>query len=131
MLGGVAGGVAEYFDIDSTIVRIIFIVALFIGGGGFLAYIIMWIVVPEEPFVIVTPDASANQTGTGAAAGPDPQLVYQSHRNKRGSLGGIILIIIGTLFLLDNFFPRFDFGDFWPLILIAIGAGLLLRSKNN
>ena len=69
MLGGVAGGLAEYFDIDPTIVRIIFVVTLFIGGGGFLAYIIMWIVVPEEPFVIVTPDASASQTATGETTG--------------------------------------------------------------
>jgi phage shock protein PspC (stress-responsive transcriptional regulator) len=132
MLGGVAGGVAEYFDIDPTLVRIIFIVALFFGGGGFLAYIIMWIVVPEEPFVIVTPDASANQKATGEAAGPDPQIVNEyHHRPKRRSIGGIILIIIGVLFLLDNFFPKYDFGDFWPLILIAIGAGLLIRSKNS
>ena len=132
MLGGVAGGLAEYFDIDPTIVRIIFVVTLFIGGGGFLAYIIMWIVVPEEPFVIVTPDASAGQTATGEAAGPDPQIVYQNqHRQKRGNMFGFILIIIGGLFLLDNFFPRFDICDFWPLIIIAIGAGLLLRSRNN
>jgi phage shock protein PspC (stress-responsive transcriptional regulator) len=132
MLGGVAGGVAEYFDIDPTLMRIIFIVTLFIGGGGFLAYIIMWIVVPEEPFVIITPDTSANQKATGEATEPDPQILSQyHHRQKRGSIGGIILIIIGVLFLLDNFFPRFDFGDYWPLILIAIGAGLLLRSRNN
>ena len=131
MLGGVAGGIAEYFDVDPTIVRIIFVVALFIGGGGFIAYLIMWIVVPEEPFVIVTPDASASQAATGETTGPDPQVAYQSRHHHRGSLGGIILIVIGVLFLLDNFFPRFDFGDFWPLILIAIGAGLLLRSKNN
>lgn len=131
MLGGVAGGVAEYFDIDPTIVRIIFVVTLFLGGGGFLAYIIMWIVVPEEPFVIVPPDTSAGQNTTGETAGPDPKVVYEYHRKKRGSIGGMVLIIIGVLFLLDNFFPRFDIGDYWPLILIAIGAGLLTRSRNN
>ena len=132
MLGGVAGGLAEYFDIDPTIVRIIFVVALFVGGGGFLAYLIMWIVVPEEPFVIVTPDASAAQPEAGTTTGPDPQIVYQNqHRHRRGGMFGFILIIVGGLFLLDNFFPRFCFEDYWPLILIAIGAGLLLRSKNN
>jgi phage shock protein PspC (stress-responsive transcriptional regulator) len=131
MLGGVAGGLADYFEIDPTLIRIIFVVTVFLGGGGFLAYIIMWIVVPEEPFVIVTPDASTSQTSTGDAAGPDPHVVYESHRQKRRNIGGSILIIVGILFLLDNFFPRFDFGDFWPLILIALGVGLLMSSRNN
>ena len=68
----------------------------------------------------------------GKQPGPDPQVVFQNeHRHKRSGLFGFVLITIGGLFLLDNFFPRFNFCDFWPLILIAIGAGLLLRSKNN
>jgi len=46
MIGGVAGGLGEYFDIDSTLVRIIFVVSLFLGGTGVLAYIILWIVIP-------------------------------------------------------------------------------------
>ena len=51
MIGGVAGGLGEYLDIDSTLVRVIFVVSLFLGGSGVLAYIILWIVVPEEPWV--------------------------------------------------------------------------------
>jgi phage shock protein C len=131
MLGGVAGGLAEYFDVDPTIVRIIFVVTLFLGGGGLIAYIIMWIVVPEEPFVIVPPDTSAGQAAAGETPGPDPQVAYQSRHHRRSSLGGIILLVLGVLFLLDNFIPHFCFGDFWPVILIAIGAGLLMRSQKN
>ncbi|MCL5029346.1 MAG: PspC domain-containing protein [Bacteroidetes bacterium] len=133
MIGGVAGGLAEYFDIDPTLVRIIFIVTLFIGGGGFLAYIIMWIVVPEEPFIFVTPDTSAKQTTSESEVKTEPpqQPVYEFHRQRRRNIGGMILIVIGVLFLMDNFIPRFHFGDFWPLILIAIGVALLLKSKNN
>ncbi len=134
MIGGVAGGLAEYFDIDPTLVRIIFIVTLFIGGGGFLAYIIMWIVVPEEPFVFVTPDTSSQQAAaseTGTKTEPPQQPVYDDRRHRRRNIGGFVLIIIGVLFLMDNFIPRFHFGDYWPLILIAIGVALLLKSKNN
>ena len=141
MVAGIAGGLANYFDIDPTLVRIIFIVTLFVGGGGFLAYIIMWIVVPEEPFVIYNPgDSTGNaqagqpaegQPSEGQPAGPNPQTVYEAHRNKNRSFAGTIIIIIGALFLLDNFIPRFDFGDFWPLILIAVGVGLLMSSRNN
>ena len=134
MIGGVAGGLAEYFDIDPTLVRILFIVTLFIGGGGFLAYIIMWIVVPEEPFFFVTPDTSTQQSASAEGEQKSQQASqfdYSSHRQKRRNFGGAILIVIGVLFLMDNFIPRFHFGDFWPLILIAIGVGLIMKSKNN
>jgi phage shock protein C len=49
MIAGVAGGVAEYFNVDPTLIRLAFVLLLLWGGGGILLYIIMWIVVPEEP----------------------------------------------------------------------------------
>jgi len=45
---GICGGLAEYFDIDPTIVRVIAVMTLFCGSGGFWAYIILRFVVPEE-----------------------------------------------------------------------------------
>jgi phage shock protein C len=49
MIAGVCGGLAEYFDIDPLIPRLIFIVLLLPGGlPGFIPYIILWIVVPEK-----------------------------------------------------------------------------------
>jgi phage shock protein C len=48
MIGGVCAGLGDYFDIDPTIVRILFVVIAFAGGASLLAYLIMWIIVPEE-----------------------------------------------------------------------------------
>ena len=48
-IAGVCGGIAEYFDIDSTVVRLLWIVAtLFSMGAGILAYLIAWIIIPEK-----------------------------------------------------------------------------------
>jgi len=47
MVAGVAGGLAKYFDIDTTIVRVLFVLFALAGGPGILAYIILWIVMPE------------------------------------------------------------------------------------
>ena len=47
-LGGVCGGVAEYFDFDPTIVRVFFLFFSFVGGGGLLLYLIIWLVAPKE-----------------------------------------------------------------------------------
>ncbi len=45
----------------------------------------------------------------------------------RGLLGPIVLITIGGLFLIDEFLPRWDFGDLWPVLLIVIGIMKLLE----
>ena len=52
-------------------------------------------------------------------------------RDRNGLIGGLVLITLGLLFLADNFIPDVRFRDFWPLILVAIGVGLLWRSKQN
>lgn len=49
MLGGVCGGLAKYINADVTIVRIIFFILLIFGGVSFLVYIVMWIIIPQEP----------------------------------------------------------------------------------
>lgn len=52
MIGGVCGGLANYFDIDPTLVRLAFVALLIFGvGSPGLVYLILWIVMPEEPFV--------------------------------------------------------------------------------
>jgi phage shock protein PspC (stress-responsive transcriptional regulator) len=48
MIGGVCGGLAEYFNIDSTIVRLIFVLIVVYGSTGLVLYIILWIVIPTQ-----------------------------------------------------------------------------------
>ncbi len=47
-IAGVCGGLAQYLNIDPTVVRILFLISLFFGGLGFGAYIIIWIAAPED-----------------------------------------------------------------------------------
>ncbi|KRQ86231.1 Phage shock protein C [Caloramator mitchellensis] len=48
MVAGVCAGIAKYFDIDPTIIRLMWVFIVMFGGAGILAYIICWIVIPEE-----------------------------------------------------------------------------------
>lgn len=48
-IAGVCGGFAEYLDVDVTLVRLIWLATLFLGGWGLIAYLIAWIVMPLEP----------------------------------------------------------------------------------
>ncbi|MGJ3238263.1 MAG: PspC domain-containing protein [Anaerolineae bacterium] len=47
-VAGVAGGLAEYFDVDVTLVRLAFVLFTLLGGPGLLIYIILWLVLPQE-----------------------------------------------------------------------------------
>ena len=47
VIGGVASGVATYFDIDVTIIRVLFVLSIFVGGSGIIAYIVLWMILPE------------------------------------------------------------------------------------
>jgi phage shock protein C len=143
MLGGVAGGLGEYFGIDSTLIRVLFIVIVFLGGGGIIAYIILWIVVPQKPYEL--PKYNFNQPpseGSSESGFSSGQSKSDSFSVSNGAIIGsvvqtnnkqiwiaVILIVIGGLLLLDNIFPRFNFNHYWPVILIGIGIGLLLKAK--
>ncbi len=47
-IGGVCGGFAEYFNIDPTIIRLIWAIAVLVYGTGLLAYLICWLIIPEH-----------------------------------------------------------------------------------
>jgi phage shock protein C len=139
MLGGVAGGLAEYFEIDSTLIRILFVITLFIGGTGIIAYILLWIVVPEAPYYHYQQNPSPeNITPAEGELQPEKDIetylnIQEEKKKKRIVFGGIVLILLGLIFLADNFIPRFDASDLFPLLLVAVGVGVLINAmkKNN
>jgi phage shock protein C len=47
MMAGVCGGLAEYFNIDATVMRVLFLILAVFGGSGIVLYIVMWIFVPD------------------------------------------------------------------------------------
>jgi phage shock protein C len=57
-IAGVCAGVADYFDFDPTIVRVVWLLATLVPGPNILAYIILWIAVPEGPTGVVPTSAS-------------------------------------------------------------------------
>lgn len=140
MLGGVCGGLAEYFAIDPVIVRLIFVLAVIFGGSGILAYIILWIIIPQKPFII-TPFNSNPPSGSSQPSEEEKKsentefnmsaLNLNKTQSNRSIYAGAFLILLGGIFLLDNFVPHFHFGDFWPLILIGLGFAIILNARNN
>lgn len=54
-LAGVCGGIGEYFNTDPTVIRVIFVLAAMILGGGILIYLVLWLVIPLAPEVFEAP----------------------------------------------------------------------------
>lgn len=147
VFGGVAGGIAEYFNIDPVIIRVIFVLALIFGGGGLIIYLVLWIAVPERPYTSTmfntgsppaqpepgssnpnTAEANTNPT-TGNTMNYDQDITT---RRYTGSLvGGVILIGVGALILATRMIPDIDFRDWWPFILVAAGVILIITSINS
>jgi phage shock protein C len=134
VFGGVAAGIARSLNVETVIIRIIFALLLVFGGGGLLLYLILWIAIPEEPISFYqvnseSADASPlNEEATPESAGVPP--VYPARKNNGALIGGLILIAIGALFLIDRLLPNihFRFQDFWPIIIVIAGIVLIYSS---
>jgi phage shock protein C len=128
-IGGVASGLADFFDIDVTILRVLFIITT-IFGGGLVLYVILWVVVPPKP---VTIEAQA-EVINDAVITPEVENASStkpSQGKKTGAItGGLILIAIGIL-LLINIFTNLRFRDIWPIIVITLGVIIVVSGFGN
>jgi phage shock protein C len=146
LVAGVCGGLGEYFGIDPTLVRLAAVLLTLVNGVGLAVYVILWIVVPEEETTVSdneTPQTASEGAVTvpvqeapevvqapAAPASPPtaPPAPAPAGRPARGGLtGGIVLIVIGAIFLVSQFVPGLDIGKLWPLILVGIGVTMIVR----
>ncbi|MBE0478877.1 PspC domain-containing protein [Candidatus Aerophobetes bacterium] len=124
MIAGVSGGIASYFDVDPTLVRIFAVLTIFANGIGIIGYIIAWIIVPLQP--------EQKEGEEEVSSGEETKIPAQEEQiEKRKIIGGLILVVLGGLFLLYTFFPWFSWRKFWPVILVAIGAVILIDSMRK
>lgn len=118
ILSGVCGGIGEYFDIDPTIIRLIWIlISLPSPITSIIVYITCTIIIPEN---LYTGDNDFSGRNVG----------------NRAILFGSILIIIGASLLLKNIFPWFNFNwyyikKFWPAIFVLLGVYIIIKERQN
>ncbi|MFH1547506.1 MAG: PspC domain-containing protein [bacterium] len=133
MIAGVAAGLAEYFDIDPVIVRLIFVFMVVYGGSGVLIYVILWLVIPSESDV-KKPTEETVQKGANEIKDKAENLAesIKDHGSNRIYLG-IFLLVLGLAFLFNNFgfFNILHVWRFWPLIIVGVGISLLLKSDGK
>ncbi|MEW6717778.1 MAG: PspC domain-containing protein [Chloroflexota bacterium] len=143
-IGGVCGGLGNYLNIDSTLVRLFFVILALGEGIGVLVYIILWILMPAEPTTIEKGGVSqegdlADQlradadefAGRARAVGEDLRQAVREPDPQIGLIVGAVLIALGGIFFLKNlqisWLWWFDLDVLWPLLVIAAGVALLVR----
>jgi phage shock protein C len=140
MIGGVCGGIAEYFDVDSTLVRLLTVLVVLLGGAGVIAYLIAWIVIPKNPeqesdekfekrekIKEKIKKGAENVIEEVKEHFESKESNHHTERNRR-IWGGIIVIIIGVIFLSGSLFPWVVWSNLWPLIVIALGIIIMVQA---
>ncbi len=129
IIAGVCGGLAAYLNIDPVLVRLAFVILLFASGIGIPLYIILWVIMPRSD--------------TAGQPGPE---VIQKNLSEMGSkvsasignignpnLVGIVLILLGVYFLFSSlgWLQWLRSSLFWPMLIIALGAYLLIQRSRE
>jgi phage shock protein C len=133
MLGGVCGGIASYLKIDSTLVRLFFLVLMVGQGSGLLIYLILWIIMPREDRIASSSEFTPDEFGNRARqVGQEFGDVMRQPNPKTIMYMGIGLILAGLFFFVSNLnLPWLHWINrdvFWPLLIIVAGIALLVRS---
>lgn len=146
ILGGVAGGLADYFNIDVTIMRLAFAFLLVTLPNSFVAYIVAWIIIPEEPVgqplidlgqVQSAPESQVPEggdPGMGSEGAPEATYapVQSGGKDRSRQFVGFILVLIGSVVLAKRVVPGFVWrlpsrilSVTWPALLILLGVGII------
>lgn len=137
-IAGVCAGLADYFDFDVTLMRVIWVVAAFATGGAVIfLYLILAIIVPTSDEEVVFKSKGAKAAENGETFGEKVQnigkdLQSNSGANRLRNVMGIFLLVLGIWLLLVQFFPqwltfRWDF--VWPVLLIVAGLLIVIKRK--
>jgi phage shock protein C len=133
-LGGVCGGLGQYLGVDSSIVRIIFLLLMFGSGLGLPVYILLWIILPAEGTVqapISGPEFERRLQGMGddireSARAPHP---------RAGLWFGAALIVVGGVLFVERlgipWLAWIHTDIVWPVLVICIGVAFLMRGMRK
>ena len=125
VIGGVCAGLANYFDIDASLVRLLFAFMFLCASAGFWLYIILWIVMPagqisQNADYFVSPDGTTEVTEEGKND------IQKTPKSKGSLVAGLILIGIGAIGLLHRYIPEINWDTAWPILLIVLGLFLII-----
>ena len=131
VIGGVCSGLAEFFGLDVALVRIAFVIAFLFASFGFWLYIILWIVLPVEGQQTTVNSQQSTVNGQQSESVSESVSVSKPESTVKSIFAGSFIILIGMLFLVNNFIPISWIWKLWPLILVAIGVVMIVTASKK
>ena len=157
ILGGVAAGLGDYIDVDPVMIRLLFVILCLAGGSGLIIYVVCWLIMPRDDEV----DAGAAEATSSSQEPPADRFAEEvreagervaesvrgasekvvdnlrrSRQNDVGKgrlVGGLILMTLGFLFLVNQLFSlhwlRFQY--LWPLAIVVVGVMLFVQGMRS
>lgn len=113
VLAGVCGGMGEYFGLDPNIIRLLAVLLFFAKGLGLLVYIAAWILIPLRP------------------EGEEADRAAEIDHTWGAYLPGVLLIGLGLVLLMREFWYWFDWDIVWPVLFIIGGVAVILYGRRN
>jgi phage shock protein C len=131
MIGGVCGGLGTFLNIDPVFIRLLFVLLLFGSDFGFILYLLLWIVIPEEGKAYGFKEDSVGERVK--SMGSDIQQAVTQPHPQSGLILGIGLIVVGGFMFLNrmdfSWLRWVDMDYIWPILLIVAGVVLLFRKR--
>jgi phage shock protein PspC (stress-responsive transcriptional regulator) len=132
VIGGVCAGLANYFGIDASLVRLLFAIAFFVFSSGLWIYLLLWIVMPVAQGGKAEANCYASPDGTVEASSEETtDVVKEPIQNKGSLIAGLILIGIGAFGLLHQYIPEINWSTIWPICLILFGIFLIVPKNRK
>ena len=131
VIGGVCSGLADFFGLDVALVRIAFVIAFLFASFGFWLYIILWIVLPDGQRTVDNGQQTSDWGQQTTDIGQQSESVTKPESKVKSVLAGSFVILIGLLFLINNFIPINWVWKLWPLILVAIGVVMIITASKK
>ena len=125
-IGGVCSGLANYFNIDAALLRVLFVLMFLCASAGFWLYIILWIVMPAGQGIQNEASHFVSSDDTTEVSEETQSDSVKSPKPKGSLVAGLILIGIGAIGLLHRYIPEINWDTAWPILLILLGLFLII-----
>ncbi len=134
MIGGVAGGIAEYFQIDSTLVRLVFAILMISGGVGVLAYILAWVIIPENPECAKGKSGAEEIKEQAEKVAKEIKNVAEKNSAQKEDAKywvGMVILLFGIALLAQLVFGFHFVKFFLPLAIMLVGVLVISNSMRK
>lgn len=112
LIAGVCGGIAEFFHVDANIVRLIFVLLIFVDGTGAIAYLLLWILMPRNV-------KGARRT--------------KKQKIRLRQIFGALILVIGILWFSSLLHPTIfiRWQIVWSLVILMTGVAVIIKNRKE